>query len=118
MKRDRSDGPEMTIKGVNVQRMRSEDGYAYGLQLMDVFFSKEEQHASLLVSSSGNKSEKPPLNKEKVEKIFKLIEEKYKNDKDHQKNWDPKKFIAKANQKCQDALRLPKKEKVTVMDEQ
>ena len=51
-----------------------------------------------------------PLDKERVEKMFKLIEEKFKDDQTYQQQWDLKAFITKANQKCRDTSRHVKVE--------
>ena len=63
-----------------------------------------ELAGSLMFESKG-KSTKLPLDKERVEKMFKLIEEKFKDDQTYQQQWDLKAFIAKANQKCRGTLR-------------
>ena len=47
----------MQVNGVNILRLSAKDVYAYGLQLIDVLFTKEEQSRSLLFSSK--KSPKP-----------------------------------------------------------
>ena len=76
---------------------------------MDMLFTKDELASSLMFKSKG-KSTKPPLDKERVEKMFKLIEEKFKDDQTYQQQWDLKAFITKANQKCRDTSRHVKVE--------
>ena len=46
----------------------SKDVYSYGLALMDCFFTKEELAKSFCFKSK--KSEKPPLNHAKMEKLL------------------------------------------------
>lgn len=99
---------ELMFKGVNVRRMHAANPYAYGLQLMDVLFTKEELAGSLMFESG--KSNRSPLDKERVNRLFKMIEEKYKDDRTYKKEWDMKVFVSKANQKCRDAQRLVKTE--------
>ena len=62
-------------KGVNINRISAASPYAYGLQLMDMLFDKEELRTSLLFESK--KSEKLCLDKERVAKLFELIEDKF-----------------------------------------
>ena len=97
---------ELIIKGVNVRRLHADCPYGYGLQLMDVLFTKEEMAGSLLLESKL--STKPGLDKEHVNKLFELIEDKFKDSKSYRKNWNPKVFILKANQKCRDSLKAVK----------
>lgn len=56
-------------KTVNVDRIPAKDAYVYGLRLMDVLFSKEEMASSLLLQSKS-KSNKPPLDKDRVNTMF------------------------------------------------
>ena len=56
-----------TINGRNVMLLSARDGYAFGLKLLQMLFSREELSKSLVYAS--NKSKKPPLNKEKVPKL-------------------------------------------------
>ena len=81
------------INGINVLRIPSRDAYSYGLHLMEVLFTKEEMATSLLFASK--KSEKQPLDRERVEKMLSLIEQRY-----GKTEWDLKTLTAKANQKC------------------
>ena len=83
------------VNGINTLRIPSRDAYSYGLQLMDIFFTKEELATSLLFKSK--KSDKPALDKERVEKILRLIDKRYDT------KWDLKTLTAKANQKCRDS---------------
>ena len=39
------------VNGINITRIPSWDAYSYGLQLMDILFTKEELAASLLFQS-------------------------------------------------------------------
>ena len=83
-----------TPSGINITRLPSRDAYSYGLQLLDIFFTKEELASSLLFKSK--KSSKKGLDPEKVAKLISYIEKRYDS-------WDLKVFIAKANQKCRDS---------------
>ena len=58
----------MQVNGVNILRLSARDAYAYGLQLLDILFTKEEQSRSLLFSSK--KSPKPGLERERVDKLL------------------------------------------------
>ena len=78
-----------------VRRSHARDAYSYGLQIMDVLFTKEELCKLLLFDSK--KSIKPGLDKKKVEEMLGEIDRKF-GDK-----WDIKIFTAKANQKCRDS---------------
>ena len=100
---------EVLIKGINVRRIYAPNPYVYGLQLMDAFFTREELAGSLMFENKS-KSSKKPLDKERVSKVFQLIEEKFHDDPQYNKHWNVKKFIAKGNQKCRDALRVIKVE--------
>lgn len=82
------------VNGVNVFRIPSRVAYSYGLQLMDLFFTKGEMASSLLFQLK--KSEKPPLDKERVNKMIRFIEKRYPS------GWDLKTLTAKVNQKCRD----------------
>ena len=75
------------INGVNLKRVYSRDAYSYGLQLLDILFTKEEQSSSLLFTSK--RSPKQALEKSKVKKLLSLVKEKYKD------GWDMKIFICK-----------------------
>ena len=87
--------------GLILMRIPSRDAYAFGLQLMDILFTKEELAGSLLFQSK--KSEKPGLNRESVEKLLGFLDKRYGD------QWELKTLTAKANQKCRDA-----KERLTV----
>ena len=97
----KQEASEERINGVNVMRIPSRDAYAFGLQLMDILFTKEELAGSLLFQSK--KSEKPGLNRESVEKLLGFLDKRYGD------QWELKTLTAKANQKCRDA-----KERLTV----
>ncbi len=49
-------------------RLSARDAYGFGLQLLDILFTKEELAGSLLFSSK--KSTKPGLPKDRVEKLL------------------------------------------------
>ena len=83
-----------------VRRSHARDAYSYGLQIMDVLFTKEELSKSLIFASK--KSSKPGLDKKKVEEMLGEIDRKF-GDK-----WDIKIFTAKANQKCRDSSKSHK----------
>jgi len=85
---------EQILNGVNLLRLPSRDAYSYGLQLMDILFTKEELSKSLLFKSK--KSEKPGLDQERVAKLLSLVDKRYDQ-------WDIKTFTSKANQKCRDS---------------
>lgn len=53
----------------------------------------------------SKKSNKSVLDKERVEKVFNMIEEKFKANDKYQRDWDLKLFIRKTNQKCRDAAK-------------
>lgn len=89
--------PENTVGGVNVMRLPSRDAYSFALQLLDILFTKEEQGTSLLFKSK--KSEKPGLDRERVEKLLSFVERRYGDD------WDIRTLTSKANQKCRDAAK-------------
>lgn len=82
----------LVVEGVHVMRLPSRDAYSFGLQLLDIFFTKA---TSLLFKSK--KSDKPELNQEKVQQLLSCIEKRYG------RNWDIKTFTTKANQKCRDS---------------
>ena len=94
-----SDDP---FKGVNLLRIPSRDAYSYALQLMDIFFTKEELGSSLLFKSK--KSGTPGLDHDRVEKLLQYVEKRY-GDK-----WELKTLTAKANQKCRDSKEKEKKD--------
>ena len=50
---------DTTINGINVMHLPARDAYAFGLQLLDILFTKEELGSSLLMKSK--KSDKPGL---------------------------------------------------------
>ena len=83
------------VNGVNVMRIPSRDAYSFGLQLLNILFTKEELAVSLLFKSK--KSEKPALEQGRVEKMLKLIEKRFGND------WDLRTLSQKVNQKCRDS---------------
>ena len=58
----------MQVNGVNILRLSAKDVYAYGLQLIDILFTKEEQSQSLLFASK--RSSKPALERERVDKLL------------------------------------------------
>ena len=84
----------VTQNEINIMRLPSQDAYSYGLQLVNIFFSKEEL-ASLLFKSKT--SDKQGLDQERVSKLIQYVEKRYRT------SWDLKWFISKANQKCCDS---------------
>jgi len=52
------------VNGQNVMTMSTRDGYSFGLQLLNMFFTPEEMNGSLVYQSK--RSGKPALNREKV----------------------------------------------------
>lgn len=96
--------------GLDLRKVNAANGpYSYGLNLMDVLFDKEEMSTSLLFQLSSTKSDKSGLNEDKVQKLFELISEKFKDSETYKKEWNMKLFISKANQKCRDAARVLKR---------
>ena len=67
-------------------RIPSRDAYSFGLQLLNILFTKEELAMSLLLKS-------------KVEHMLKLIERRFGND------WDLRTLSQKVNQKCCDSAK-------------
>ena len=59
----------MVHNGVNLMRLPATDVYAYGLQLMDALFTREELSSSLLYRNE-QKSKKDGLDPEKVSELF------------------------------------------------
>lgn len=94
-----------TENGINVMRIPSQDAYAFGLQLIDILFTKSELASSLLFKSK--KSEKPGLDKVRVERMLGYIEKRYGG------NWDIKLLTMKANQKCRDSKESFKQDKAS-----
>jgi len=82
-------------KKINVNRIPAKDAYVFSLRLLDVLFTKEELHKSLLLPSK--KSEKPPLDKGRVNLMFDLIDSRFG------KKWDLSEVTKRCNQKCHDA---------------
>ena len=75
-------------------RLPSRDSYSFGLQLLDILFTREELSTSLLFKSK--KSERLGLDRERVEKMLKLIEKQYSAER------DLRTLTQKVNQKCWD----------------
>ena len=90
-----------TINGINVMRLPARDAYAFGLQLLDILFTKEELGSSLLMKSK--KSEKPGLDSARVQQLLSLIDLRF-GDK-----WDIKTLTMKCNQKCRDSRDVARK---------
>ena len=86
---------DSTVNGVNVMRLPARDAYAFGLQLMDIMFTKDELANALLFASK--KSDKPGLDKDRVGKLMGFLEKRYGD------QWDIKTLTSKVNQKCRDA---------------
>ena len=109
-KDDNKENTNLLYNGLDLRKANALNGpYSYGLNLMDVLFDKEEMSTSLLFKPSSTKSRKSGLNEEKVQKLFELIAEKFKDNEFYKKEWNMKLFINKANQKCRDAARVLKK---------
>lgn len=89
-----SEEGDFVVNGINLLRIPARDAYAYALNLLDSLFTKEELSSSLLFKSK--KSEKPALDRERVEKLLSCIDKRYSD------NWDLKVLTSKANQKCRD----------------
>ena len=83
------------VNGVNVMRIPSRDAYSFGLQLLNILFTKEELAVSLLFKSK--KGEKPGPEQRRVENMLRLIEKRFEND------WDLRTLSQKVNQKCRDS---------------
>jgi len=83
-------------KKINVNRILAKDAYKFSLWLLDVLFTKEELHDHLLLPSK--KSEKPPLDKCRVNLMFDLIDKRFG------KKWDLSEVTKCCNQKCRDAV--------------
>lgn len=90
-------GGGSTVGGISAQIMQipSRDAYSFGLQLLDIFFTKDELASSLLFKSK--KSTKQALDHGKVEKLLGCIRKRYGDE------WDLKSFTQKTNQKCRDS---------------
>ena len=58
----------MQVNGINILRLSARDAYAFGLQLLDILFTKEELSGSLLFKSK--KSSKPGLDRERVDQLL------------------------------------------------
>ena len=99
-----NDDPDNFINGKNVMRIRATGAYAFGFQLLDMLFSKEELGKSLLFQTK--KSNKPALNHAKVERLISLVNKRF----GHKDDWDEQTLVSKLNQKCRDSV--PKKIKV------
>ena len=56
------------MNGINILRLSARDAYAFGLQLLDILFTKEELSGSLL--SKSKKSTKPGLDRERVDRLL------------------------------------------------
>ena len=54
------------MNGINILRLSARDAYAFGQQLLDILFTKEELSGSLLFKSK--KSTKPGLDRECVDR--------------------------------------------------
>ena len=88
---------ETTINGINVMSLQSRNVYSFGLQLMDLLFTKDELSSSLLFISK--KSEKPGLDPQRVNQLLSILYTRYGT------QWDLKLLVSKANQKCRDSIK-------------
>lgn len=52
----KEEAADHVVNGRNIMRIHSRDAYSYGLQLMDMMFTKEELASSLLFKSKKVKS--------------------------------------------------------------
>ena len=82
-------------KKINVNRIPAKDSYQFGLRLLDVLFSKEQLVGKLM--SKSKRSDKPPLDKNKIELLCTLIDKRFGT------GWDYGVLQNKINQKCRDA---------------
>ena len=96
MKEEKNDDCAI-INGVNISRLPTRDAYSFGLQLLDLLFTKEELGASLLFKSK--KSPKPALDQARVNKLLNCIEDRYGSN-----DWTIKELTRKVNQKCRDSI--------------
>ena len=74
-------------------RLPARDAYAFGLQLLDILFIKEELGSSPFMKSKI--SDKPGLDAARVQQLLSLV------DKTLGDNWDIKTQALKCNHKCQ-----------------
>eukprot|EP00731_Ephydatia_muelleri_P010460 Em0005g1046a len=84
------------VNGVNVLHLPAKTPYLFGLQLLDMLFSRAELSSSLLFKST--KSERGVLDPTKVSRIIDIMNKRY-----NQTEWNMAKFVSKANQKCRDS---------------
>ena len=56
------------VNGINFLRIPARDAYAYALSFMDALFTKQELSSSLIFCSK--KSDKPALDRERVDKLL------------------------------------------------
>ena len=85
---------ESEVNGVDISRIPARDVYSFGLQLLEVIFTKKELAESLLFKSK--KSSKPGLPVEKVQQYLTTVDNRFGG------YWDLKKLTSKVNQKCRD----------------
>ena len=78
-------------------RIHATGPYNFGFKLLDMLFSKEELQKSLLYESK--RSDKEPLDIEKVQRLVYLVNQRYSNRDD----WDEQTLIKKLKQKCRDS---------------
>ena len=82
-------------KKINANRIPAKSEHQYGLRLLYVLFSKEQLVVKLMYQSK--RSDKPGLDKKKVEFLCSLIDKCFGSD------WDMSLLVSKVNQKCRDA---------------
>ena len=85
---------ESEVNGVDISRIPIRDVYSFGLQLLEVSFTRKElTDPSVQVKK---KSSKPGLPVEKVQQYLATIDNRFGDD------WDLKKLTSKVNQMCRD----------------
>eukprot|EP00731_Ephydatia_muelleri_P027172 Em0019g45a len=84
------------VNGVNVLHLPAKTPYLFGLQLLDMLFTRAELSSSLLFKST--KSERGVLDPTKVSRIIDIMNKRY-----NQTEWNMATFVSKANQKCRDS---------------
>lgn len=89
---ERKDPDVQIVNGTNVFKIPFKDPYCYGLQLMDIIFSKQELADSPLFKSS--RSERLALDQKRVGQLLDIMERRCGE------NWNLHIFTTKANQKC------------------
>ncbi|KAL5502743.1 hypothetical protein EMCRGX_G009564 [Ephydatia muelleri] len=84
----------LKVNGVNVLHLLAKTPYLFGLQLLDMLFTRAELSSSLLFKST--KSERGVLDPTKVSRIIDIMNKRY-----NQTEWNMATFVSKANQNTQ-----------------